>query len=115
MHRVVVVAYDGVVPFDLSVPVEVFGRARRADGAAAYQVRVCGATDEVRAGAFGLRVPYDLSAMAEADTVVVPGIADLDAPLPEAAPTGPPRPSWPAGIRASSSTRTCCSSRTRRC
>ncbi|WBB89251.1 helix-turn-helix domain-containing protein [Verrucosispora sp. WMMC514] len=84
MHRVVVVAYDGVVPFDLAVPVEVFGRARRADGAAAYQVRVCGATGEVRAGAFGLRVPYDLSAMVEADTVVVPGVADLDAPVPEA-------------------------------
>ncbi|MEV2242411.1 helix-turn-helix domain-containing protein [Micromonospora sp. NPDC049891] len=83
MHRVMVVAYDGVVPFDLSVPVEVFGRARLADGRAAYQVRVCGATDEVRAGALGLRVPYDLSLLTEADTVVVPGMADLDAPLPE--------------------------------
>ncbi|MFJ8577693.1 GlxA family transcriptional regulator [Micromonospora sp. NPDC093277] len=84
MHQVVVLAYDGVVPFDLSVPVEVFGRARLADGGPAYAVRVCAVTDEVRAGAVSLRVPYDLSALADADTVVVPGVADLDVPVPAA-------------------------------
>ncbi|MEH1059437.1 helix-turn-helix domain-containing protein, partial [Micromonospora sp. CPCC 206171] len=78
MHDVVVLAYDGVVPFDLSVPVEVFGRVRLADGRPAYRVRVCAATAEVRAGAVGLRAPHDLTALAEADTVVVPGMADLD-------------------------------------
>ncbi len=84
MHQVVVLAYDGVIPFDLSVPVEVFGRARRADGSPAYEVRVCAVTDEVRAGAVNIRVPYDLSALAGADTVVVPGVADLDLAVPAA-------------------------------
>ncbi|MBL6274711.1 helix-turn-helix domain-containing protein [Micromonospora fiedleri] len=84
MHRVVVVANDDVVPFDLSVPIEVFGRARLADGRPAYQVRVCAVTEEVRAGAVGVRIPHDLSVLAEADTVVVPGVADLAAPLPAA-------------------------------
>ncbi|MEU9823627.1 GlxA family transcriptional regulator [Micromonospora chersina] len=79
MHEVVVLAYDGVVPFDLSVPVEVFGRARLADGRPAYRVRVCAVTEEVRAGAVSIRAPHDLSALAEADTVVVPGMADLGA------------------------------------
>ncbi|MEU4712893.1 helix-turn-helix domain-containing protein [Micromonospora purpureochromogenes] len=78
MHDVVVLAYDGVVPFDLSVPVEVFGRVRLADGRPAYRVRVCAAKAEVRAGAVGLLAPHDLSALAEAGTVVVPGMADLD-------------------------------------
>ncbi|MCW3813347.1 helix-turn-helix domain-containing protein [Micromonospora sp. DR5-3] len=84
MHQMVVLAYDGVVPFDLSVPVEVFGRAHRADGSPAYQVRVCAGTAEVRAGAISIRAPYDLSVLAEADTIVVPGVADLDAALPAA-------------------------------
>ncbi|MEO3924178.1 helix-turn-helix domain-containing protein [Micromonosporaceae bacterium B7E4] len=82
MHRVVILAFDGVVPFDLSVPIEVFGRARLADGRPAYQVRVCADADEVRAGQFTIRTPYGLPTLAEADTVVVPGVADIDAPIP---------------------------------
>ncbi|MGI5152873.1 GlxA family transcriptional regulator [Plantactinospora sp. CA-294935] len=82
MHRVVILAFDGVVPFDLSVPIEVFGRARLADGRPAYQLRVCAAADEVRAGPITIRTPYGLPALAEADTVVVPGVADIDAPIP---------------------------------
>ncbi|AVT31677.1 AraC family transcriptional regulator [Plantactinospora sp. BC1] len=82
MHRVVILAFDGVVPFDLSVPIEVFGRARLADGGPAYQVRVCADAAEVRAGPVAIRVPDGLAALAEADTVVVPGVADVDAPIP---------------------------------
>ncbi|MDW5328434.1 GlxA family transcriptional regulator [Plantactinospora sp. KLBMP9567] len=82
MHRVVILAFDGVVPFDLSVPIEVFGRARLADGRPAYQLRVCAAADEVRAGPITIRAPYGLPTLAEADTVVVPGVADIDAPIP---------------------------------
>jgi transcriptional regulator GlxA family with amidase domain len=74
MHRVAVLAYDGVIPFDLSVPIEVFGRA-------GYEVLVCAATDQVRAGPLGITAPYGLGALAGADTVVVPGCADLDAPV----------------------------------
>nr|MDT0656787.1 helix-turn-helix domain-containing protein [Micromonospora sp. DSM 115978] len=84
MHRVVILALDGVVPFDLSVPIEVFGRAKLADGGPAYQVRVCAETEEVRAGLIAVRVPDGLSVVAGADTVVVPGVADLDAPVPPA-------------------------------
>jgi hypothetical protein len=39
VHRVAILAHDGVVPFDLSVPIEVFGRARLADDRPAYDVR----------------------------------------------------------------------------
>ena len=75
---------DGVVPFDMSVPIEVFGRARLADGAPAYDVRVCGPSPEVDAGLFGLRVLRGLDELATADTVVVPGVADIAAPVPPA-------------------------------
>jgi transcriptional regulator GlxA family with amidase domain len=83
VHEVVVLALDGVVPFDLSTPVEVFGRTRLADGRAPYRVRVCAPAAEVDAGAFTLRVAYGLDVLAEADTVVVPGVADPLRPVPE--------------------------------
>ncbi|MFF4391765.1 GlxA family transcriptional regulator [Streptomyces sp. NPDC001552] len=82
MHTVAVLALDGVIPFDLSTPIEVFGRTRLPDGRPAYRVRVCAPTGEVDAGAFTLRAPWPLEAIAEADTIVLPGVADPDVPVP---------------------------------
>lgn len=82
MHIVAVLALDQVVPFDLATPIEVFSRTRRPDGSPAYEVRICGAGD-VDAGAFRLRPPWDLSGLADADTVIVPGRAS-NPPLPAA-------------------------------
>ncbi|GGQ50237.1 GlxA family transcriptional regulator [Streptomyces asoensis] len=84
MHTVAVLALDGVVPFDLSAPIDTFGRARLPDGRPAYRVRVCSpsASGEVSAGAFTVRAPYGLEALAEADTIILPGVADPRAPLP---------------------------------
>ncbi|MCA1718645.1 MAG: helix-turn-helix domain-containing protein [Actinobacteria bacterium] len=83
MHTVVVLALDGVLAFDLSTPVEVFGRARLPDGRTAYRVCVCAPADEVDAGVLTIRAPWGLDALAGADTIVVPGLADPTAPVPE--------------------------------
>ncbi|AVZ74614.1 AraC family transcriptional regulator [Streptomyces lunaelactis] len=82
MHTVAVLALDGVIAFDLSTPIEVFGRTRLPDGRPAYRVRVCAPAGEVDAGAFTLRAPWPLQALAEADTIVLPGVADPDVPIP---------------------------------
>ncbi|MET8135070.1 helix-turn-helix domain-containing protein [Streptomyces sp. NPDC005251] len=84
MHTVAVLALDQVIPFDLSAPIDTFGWARLPDGRPAYRTRVCSLTadTEVSAGAFTLRAPYGLEALAEADTIVLPGVADPSAPLP---------------------------------
>ncbi len=84
MHVVCVVAFDGVNPFDLAIPCEVFGRARLADGRAPYEVRVCGVTKTVDAGAFAVRTRADLRELARADTVIVPGVVDPTLPPPRA-------------------------------
>jgi transcriptional regulator GlxA family with amidase domain len=84
MHTVAILALDQVIAFDLSVPIEVFSRARLPDGRAAYRVRICAATGEVDAGPFVLRAPHGLDALAEADTVIVPGTADPTVPVPGA-------------------------------
>jgi transcriptional regulator GlxA family with amidase domain len=77
MHTVAVLALDKVIPFDLSTPIEVFNRTRLPDGRAAYRVRVCGMTPTVDAGAFTLQPPWGLDALAEADTIILPGCAEL--------------------------------------
>ncbi|MFI7002443.1 GlxA family transcriptional regulator [Nocardia sp. NPDC050175] len=83
MHVVAVLALDKVIPSDLTTPIDVFGAARLPDGRAAYRVRVCGVTETVDAGAFTLRPPFDLTALADADTIIVPGLADLTLPVPD--------------------------------
>jgi transcriptional regulator GlxA family with amidase domain len=84
VHRVAILAHDGVVPFDLSVPIEVFGRARLADGRPAYEVQVCAEAGEIAAGLISIRAPHRLDAAVDADTVVVPGTGDIDRPVPAA-------------------------------
>jgi transcriptional regulator GlxA family with amidase domain len=83
MHTVAVLALDGVVAFDLSTPIEVFGRTRLPDGRNAYRVGVCAPAGEVDAGAFTLRAPWGLDDLADADTIVLPGTADPTAPIPD--------------------------------
>lgn len=83
MHTIAVLALDGVLAFDLSTPIEVFGRARLPDGQAAYRVRVCAPTDEIDTGTFTLHTPWRLDILAEADTIIVPSLADPTAPIPD--------------------------------
>ena len=84
MHTVAVLALDRVIPFDLSTPIEVLERVRLPDGRPGYQVRICAERDEVDAGAFTLRAPWGLDGLRDADTIIVPGVADPAAPLPSA-------------------------------
>jgi transcriptional regulator GlxA family with amidase domain len=83
MRVVAVLALDGVIPFDLSTPIEVFGRVRLGDGGTPYEVRVCAATPVVDAGAFTLRAPWGLDALLDADTIIVPGCADVRVAVPQ--------------------------------
>lgn len=83
MHLVAVVAMDGVLPFEVSMPCEVFGRAAVPGSSASYAVRVCGQTPAIKAGAFDLRVPFGLDQVAGAHTVMLPGIADPTMPIPD--------------------------------
>jgi transcriptional regulator GlxA family with amidase domain len=76
------VAFDGVVLGDLSTPCEVFGRARNADRSPSYEVRVCSLGPEVESEHVTLKVPWRLSSLKRADTVVVPGMDDLDRTMP---------------------------------
>jgi AraC family transcriptional activator FtrA len=85
-HRVAVLAFDGMAPFELGVVVEVFGLPRPELGALDwYALDVCaqrpGALDAV--GGFGLVARHGLDTLAAADTVIVPG-QRVDAPVSDA-------------------------------
>ncbi|MEU8658651.1 GlxA family transcriptional regulator [Actinoplanes philippinensis] len=82
MHVVAVLALDGVIPFDLSTPIEVFSRVRAADGGIPYEVRVCAATPSVDAGVFRVEAPWGLDVLLQADTIILPGCADTGVAVP---------------------------------
>ncbi|GGC97245.1 AraC family transcriptional regulator [Tersicoccus solisilvae] len=81
MHTVAILALDGVIAFDLATPVEVFGRTLTAGGAPAYEVIVAGPRRTATAGPTTLSVPHGLDRLTRADTVIVPGRADPEAPM----------------------------------
>src|SRR5262245_38380457 len=70
---IAVVAFDGVVLGDLATPCEVFGRARDAEARAPYEVRICSIAPVVKSEHVTLEVPWRLSSLSCADTVIVPG------------------------------------------
>ncbi|RSN45510.1 GlxA family transcriptional regulator [Actinomadura sp. WAC 06369] len=79
-HVVAVLALDGVVPFDLAVPGQVFGPTTTDLGVPLYEVRVCagpgGAATSGMLGRMRVEAPFGLDALAGADTIVVPGLDD---------------------------------------
>ncbi|MFD5148690.1 GlxA family transcriptional regulator [Streptomyces sp. NPDC058401] len=91
MHRVAVLALEGVAPFELGMPSRVFGNARGPGGSFLYEVTVCtpdGRPVATDAG-FSIDVGAGPEALAAADTVIVPPTHSLPGllrgePLPQA-------------------------------
>jgi transcriptional regulator GlxA family with amidase domain len=75
MHRVAVLALEGVIPFDMAIPFQVFADARWPDDVPMYRIELTGrrrGTVTTSAG-FSVTVPHGLSALAQADTIVAVG------------------------------------------
>jgi transcriptional regulator GlxA family with amidase domain len=78
-HRIAVFALDGVIPFELGIPLRIFGAARDEEGTPLYEIATCSLRPgpvETDAG-FPIVVQHGLDALAEADTVVVPASHEL--------------------------------------
>jgi transcriptional regulator GlxA family with amidase domain len=79
-HRVVVIALDGLLPFELGIPQRIFGRARDEHGRRLYEVVTCSVRPPgpVDTDAdFAILVENGPEALATADTVVVPASYEL--------------------------------------
>ncbi|MFC9330375.1 helix-turn-helix domain-containing protein [Kitasatospora sp. NPDC057015] len=77
MGTVALAVTDGMLHFELAVANEVFGSAPDAVSVPWYELEVCGA-DAVQVGRFRLEPDFGLERLRRADTVIVPGWADVD-------------------------------------
>ncbi|MEU6660563.1 helix-turn-helix domain-containing protein [Streptomyces sp. NPDC046821] len=79
-HRVVVLALDGLVPFELGIPQRIFGRAKDAEGNPLYEVVTCSVREPglVETDAdFAIQVRHGPETLATADTLLVPALYEL--------------------------------------
>ncbi|GAA3499844.1 helix-turn-helix domain-containing protein [Streptomyces prasinosporus] len=79
-HRVVVLALDGLLPFELGIPHRIFGRPRDGRGRRLYEVVTCSVRPPGPVGTdadFTVHVGHGPEALATADTVVVPASYEL--------------------------------------
>ncbi|MBJ7312256.1 GlxA family transcriptional regulator [Rugamonas sp. CCM 8940] len=85
-HTVALLAFDGISPFHLSVPCMVFGDDLARLGVPRYRLLLCAETPgSVRTmSGFNIEVEHDLSALALADTVIVPAWPDPEQRPPQA-------------------------------
>lgn len=83
---VVALVYDGLCTFEFGVAVEVFGLPRPEMGPDWYRFAVAAVDDgELRAtGGVRVVVDGDISLIAQAGTVIVPGWRGIDTPVPDA-------------------------------
>src|SRR5215475_3286788 len=84
-HRIAVLAFDGMSPFETAIVVEVFGLPRPELEVDWYELAVCAADPgPLRAvGGLTLTAPFGLDVFAAADTLIVPGVADVHGDVPE--------------------------------
>ncbi|CDG82004.1 GlxA family transcriptional regulator [Janthinobacterium agaricidamnosum] len=84
-HTIALIAFDGISPFHLSVPCMVFGDDLARLGIPRYRLLICAQqTGTVRTmSGFNIEVEHDLSAVEQADTVIVPAWRDPDETPPE--------------------------------
>ncbi|MGW0879889.1 GlxA family transcriptional regulator [Streptomyces sp. NPDC002671] len=79
-HRIVVLALDGLLPFELGIPHRIFGRPKDPEGRHLYEVVTCSVRPPgpVETDAdFAIDVPHGPEALATADTVIVPASYEL--------------------------------------
>lgn len=85
LPTIAVLAFDGMAPFELGCVVEIFALPRPELQVPWYSLKVCARTSgPLRVvGGFTMRAEHGLDELAAADTVIVPGVADVRAEVPD--------------------------------
>lgn len=84
MHKIAILAQHGVIPFDLTTACDILSRVEVPAVEVPYAVMVCGEAPSVAARHFDLHARWNLSHILSADTLIVPGIDDINAPISDA-------------------------------
>lgn len=80
MHKLSILALNSFVVIDLAIAFDVFGRSFSSSGEKLYDVCVCSNINVIDCGSFTLRTKYNLNALLEANTIIIPGVVDIDNP-----------------------------------
>lgn len=75
-HKVAILAVPDFVPFDISIPYQVFPLVRLADGLAPYETCFCGPEDAAGSREFSIRAVHSYEHALLCDTIMVPGVYD---------------------------------------
>ena len=83
LQAVAVLVLPDVVPFDLAIATHVFGDAKPFAGVPRYRLILCGPSSGLipMAGGVPIGVPVGLEGLAAANTIIIPGRSDADAPV----------------------------------
>ncbi|MFC4699058.1 GlxA family transcriptional regulator [Glaciecola siphonariae] len=84
MHQIAVLALPEFVPFDLSIPCEIFAYTSLHNSQALYNVKVCSHAPQVTSKAFSITTNAGLHALETADTVIIPGVENMGQPVSDA-------------------------------
>ncbi|MCM5511070.1 helix-turn-helix domain-containing protein [Vibrio sp. SCSIO 43169] len=77
-HKVAIVLFDDVVLADAMLAYETFNRAVLPSGEAPYCVYFCAADDVKQIEGLLVRVKYSLESLSKADTIVIPGVTNIE-------------------------------------
>ena len=82
MHRVTALCLDGVVALDLAGPAHAFTSAATPESGALYEFTTCSPSAGAVPGTTGFSIvpEHGLSALEQADTILVPAYSGVDAP-----------------------------------
>lgn len=82
-HQVAILLFDDVVLTDALLPYETFSRATLPSGAPAYNVFFCENAETENAECLSIQSRYSLDELSMADTIIVPGVRDIELPIQE--------------------------------
>jgi transcriptional regulator GlxA family with amidase domain len=82
-HVIAVAVFDGIVLGDVAPSCELLAAVRLGDGSPGYAVKICGAGPDVATRHCRLRPPYSWRALHSADTILLPGVDNIDRELPD--------------------------------
>ena len=73
-HRIAILALDGFVPYDLSIPFTMFSLATLQDGSHPYEVLFTGPGETAVSGPCSVTGNHPLCELQKVDTIIVPGL-----------------------------------------
>mgnify|MGYP000120836669 CR=1 FL=1 len=83
-HKVVILAFDGMIAVDLTTAYELFQSVELESDRPGYENYVCAFTPVVKTQGFDLKVKWGVDQLKDAQTLIIPGLVDPSEKIPDA-------------------------------